>query len=111
MSRPVWNRHSCHQMHAAAAELRARWADSSYVAFHAPRYVYLLDTVRRHRPQPLLRILDIGKSNLTTLLHETFGVPVDTMGFQADGSHETGRHHHFDLNDSARADRVPAGNR
>jgi hypothetical protein len=85
----------------SAAEIRGRFPSSGYVAFHAPRYVYLLDTLRRLRPEPFEQMLDIGRSQLTEMLHDEFGIRVDTLGFQEDGEHETGRHFRMDLNQSA----------
>jgi SAM-dependent methyltransferase len=74
-----------------------------YLAFHAPRYVFALDTLVRHIPAtgPGARVLDVGPSKLTTLIHEALGnrVPVDSLGFAPDGASPTGQHYCFDLND------------
>lgn len=75
-----------------------------YALYHAPRYRTVLDLVTRHRPGPR-SILDIGTSALTVLLHERFGVPVDTLGFEPDGASATGRHFHLDLNAVQREER------
>lgn len=81
----------------AVTELRGYEPDSSYLAFHAPRYVYLLEIVEQHC-QSLQRVLDIGPSLLTRILHERLGSAVDTLGFEADEPTATGRHYQFDLN-------------
>ena len=85
----------------AAAAIRHRFGSSPYVAFHAPRYAYLLDVVARFRPDPLNRVLDIGPSCLTTLLAEAIRVPVDSLGFEDEGPTDSGQHYSFDLNEAA----------
>ena len=83
-----------------ANDVRQHDPTSGYLAYHAPRYLRLLDTLA-----PLLRpssvVLDIGRSTLTELIAERFKVRVDTLGFHADTQHATGRHFEFDLNDAA----------
>jgi len=69
-----------------------------YARFHAPRYAYLLGLLEGRVPQGG-RVLDIGWSRLTGAIHERFGVPVDALGFDADGPIVTGDYYHFDLND------------
>ena len=77
--------------------------DSSYVAYHAPRYAMLLSNLRRlHRPgRP---ILDVGRSPLTDMMARKFGTPVDTLGLQPDSTTSTGRHFQFELNDTQSED-------
>lgn len=83
------------------SEIRA--GDQGYVAYHAPRYAFLLDLLRRHGAHPggdtASTLLDIGPSRLTSLLRERLGAEVDTLGFGEDGaSPGGGRHFGFDLN-------------
>jgi len=82
-----------------AARLRRYDPGSSYLAFHAPRYAYLLEVIERHSPKPE-RVLDMGPSLLTEILHARLGAPVDSLGFQPDADTATGRHFRFDLNQS-----------
>jgi 2-polyprenyl-3-methyl-5-hydroxy-6-metoxy-1,4-benzoquinol methylase len=82
-----------------------RGDDQGYLAFHAPRYVHVLRRLAERRVGPDARVLDIGPSRLTTLIHQQFGCTVDSLGFGADRVTETGRHYEFDLNRAqARAD-------
>ena len=73
-------------------------AMADYLRFHGPRFEYLLrlleDYVRRES-----RVLDIGMSRLTEMIHERFGCMVDAMGFGDDRAIEFGDYYHFDLND------------
>jgi SAM-dependent methyltransferase len=78
-----------------------RGDDQGYLAFHAPRYAYLLRVLERH-VGPARRVLDIGPSRLSELIGEKFGCGVDTLGFGADGESGRGRHYEFDLNLSQR---------
>ena len=92
------------RLRSLAGTIRSRDSGNGYVAYHAVRYAVLLETLVRHDPAPT-RALDIGSSLLTELIHERFGIPVDTLGFQADGPNTTaGRHYRFDLNDTDRHD-------
>lgn len=85
-----------------AAEIRGD--DTGYLAYHAPRYAYVMDVLARHGLGPGAKLLDIGPSRLTGLLGERFGCRVDTLGFGDDGprgdrrGHLEGRHFAFDLN-------------
>jgi len=75
-----------------------RGSDRGYTAFHAPRYRYLLGLLHDLGANERTRFLDIGRSQLTTLVHETFGARVDTLGFDPEGETAEGRHYHYDLN-------------
>ncbi len=68
-----------------------------YLAYHAPRYLTLLELIEAYR-RPGLKVLDIGRSHLTELLAASLGTRVDSLGFQPEGDTDTGRHYHFDLN-------------
>jgi cyclopropane fatty-acyl-phospholipid synthase-like methyltransferase len=75
-----------------------RGDDDGYLAFHAPRYAYVLERLDALGVHESSRLLDIGPSRLTTLIHERFGCTVDSLGFGADHSTESGQHYEFDLN-------------
>jgi cyclopropane fatty-acyl-phospholipid synthase-like methyltransferase len=75
-----------------------RGADQGYVAYHAPRFAYLLEVLARCGLGPGSTVLDIGPSRLTSLIRERFGVAVDSLGFGEDRATPEGRHFEFDLN-------------
>ena len=81
-----------------------RGNDRGYLAFHAPRYAYLLTLVAKHPVPADGRALDIGLSPLTRLLRQQLNCPVDTLGLESapdafDGTiGHSGRHVPFDLN-------------
>ncbi len=94
-----------------AAEIRRRFPDEHYTAMHAPRYAFALRLIDGlELPNPA-RVLDIGASRFTTLLHEHLRAPVDTLGLESlHFSHglaaeAEGHHHQFDLNDAQYEDR------
>jgi len=76
-----------------------------YAAFHAPRYAVVIREVASRVRTPDARILDIGTTSFTELLHQEFAVPVDSLGFAPDKQVVRGRHYHFDLNDTQWQDR------
>src|SRR6185295_16690827 len=69
-----------------------------YLAFHAPRYTYLLQLLDDVGVNADSKILDIGSSRLTDMIRERFGARVDTLGFGPDGAGARGNHFGFDLN-------------
>src|SRR5262245_48051277 len=71
---------------------------SDYLSFHGPRFEHVLTLLAQYL-QSGMRVLDIGRSRLTDLIHERFAVVVDALGFDSDGSIATGDYYHFDLND------------
>lgn len=79
-----------------------RGEDRGYVAYHAPRYAYLLELLERHGLGRDSTLLDIGLSKLTALIHERFGIAVDSLGFGDDRETPEGRHFGFDLNHTQR---------
>ncbi|MGZ4676808.1 MAG: methyltransferase domain-containing protein [Acidimicrobiia bacterium] len=82
-------------------EIRERFADIGYTAMHARRFAYTVETVASLDLPPDPRVLDVGPSPLTTLLAESLGVPVDTLGLDSLGfAAPASRHYEFDLNDS-----------
>src|SRR5258706_5681051 len=80
----------------SAASIRG--ADQGYIAYHAPRYAYLLGLLTEQGATQAARILDIGPSRLTALMRERFGAAVDSLGFGPDRATADGRHFEFDLN-------------
>ncbi|MGH7529243.1 MAG: class I SAM-dependent methyltransferase [Gemmatimonadales bacterium] len=86
---------------------QARALDPSdiYLAFHARRYAFALETLAPYVAGPATRLLDIGPSKLTGMLHQAFRAPVDTLGFPPDSTSPIGRHYRFDLNDTEPRDR------
>ncbi len=74
-----------------------RGDDRGYLAYHAPRYRFLLEVISRHLPATGARVLEIGPSPLGPLLAAILGCAVDSLGLEpeADGVH--GHHFRFDL--------------
>jgi cyclopropane fatty-acyl-phospholipid synthase-like methyltransferase len=83
------------RLHDAAA---IRGEDQGYVAYHAPRYAFLLELLAKYRLRSGSTLLDIGPSRLTSLIRERFGACVDSLGFGEDATRPEGRHFAFDLN-------------
>jgi SAM-dependent methyltransferase len=84
----------------SAKAIRNRFPGNPYVGFHSHRFNSALAASSALSPKPS-RVLDIGVSDLTTLLREQLAVPVDTLGFLPDADNDTGgRNYYFDLNDS-----------
>jgi cyclopropane fatty-acyl-phospholipid synthase-like methyltransferase len=79
-----------------------RGDNQGYIAYHAPRYAYLLEVLAKHGLGTGSTLLDIGSSRLTTLIHERFGIAVDSLGFGEDRVTPEGRHFGFDLNRAQR---------
>jgi trans-aconitate methyltransferase len=89
--------------HAGQLDFSARAIrgdDNGYHAFHAPRYAHVLRLLERQHVNAGTRVLDIGPSRLTDLIHRHFGCRVDSLGFGPDARAERGRHYEFDLNRS-----------
>lgn len=79
--------------------LRLERPNDIYLGLHAPRYKLLLKLLGRF-VSPSARVLDIGRSSLSTMIAQQFGVTVDTLGFAPDEQTDIGRHWKFDLNDA-----------
>jgi len=77
--------------------VRQRYPDDGYTAFHAPRYVSLLHLLDRYVTADT-RLLDIGRSRLTDLIHERYDIPVDALGFVGNEPSPQGQNYWFDLN-------------
>lgn len=75
-----------------------RGDDDGYLAFHAPRYAYVLEVLAAHGAGTDTRVLDIGPSRLTDLIRDRFGCDVDSLGYRSDRATTRGRHFDFDLN-------------
>lgn len=103
------------QLYAEADRIRQRFPGHGYVAFHAPRYVMLLElldiAVDEHRPGA--RVLDIGNSPFTELAAHRVGdlgedravTAIDNLGLHGEFETPFGRSHWFDLNHAADRDR------
>ncbi len=91
--------------------------NAAYVAFHRPRFEFLLEVLERHargasggsRGTNRPRVLDVGRSLFTTMAAQRFDVAVDSLGLEPPADLVTGRHHGFDLNDAAARERWPQG--
>ena len=70
-----------------------------YLAFHQPRFKFLLDLVKNQVRAPA-RILDVGPSPFTSMLRKSLESPVDSLGLEPESSASNGHHYHFNLNDS-----------
>jgi len=95
MSRTEWS----------PSAIRRRFPGDRYVAYHAPRYSMMLTLMKRYVPPPGGRILDIGGSKLSALIHQTFSVTVDTLDLGPDGPRPYGVNFNFDLNQAQWEDR------
>ena len=97
------------------ASKKSDWRSSQYIDFHRRRYDYLLrlcGQLLAGRREP--KVLDIGRSELSRRLGETFG-RVDTLGFAVESDHFAhrptlpfdNRHHVFDLNGAGQIEEWP----
>jgi hypothetical protein len=80
-------------------------SNPGYAAFHAPRFAFLIRTLRRHLRTQRPRILDVGPSPLTAQLARGFDCPVDSIGLEPEAGRPSGRHYQFDLNETQRRER------
>lgn len=87
-------------INAIAAQIRQRYPDDAYTAYHAQRYALLLTLLSEYRSQIEQGILDIGRTHFTDILSDWFGLPVDSLGFGKDQSTATGHHYGFDLRET-----------
>jgi SAM-dependent methyltransferase len=79
-------------------------ANPAYVAFHRPRFEFLIDALRPYLARAE-RLLDVGASQLTALLSQEARISVDTLGLEPDRDSSGHRHFRFDLNDAQFRDR------
>jgi len=89
---------------AIIEEFLKRYPADGYLRYHAPRYSMVLQLAGEHRGRAK-RALDIGPTRFTEMLAAVLQIRVDSLGFEADGETERGRHYHFDLNDSQHRER------
>ncbi len=80
----------------SASTIRAN--DRGYIAYHAPRYAFLLQLLAGYGVTASSKVLDIGPSQLTALIHEYFGTAVDTLGLDPYRVAAGATHFDFDLN-------------
>jgi hypothetical protein len=80
-------------------------ANPAYLAFHRPRFRFLIDTLRGCALRDGCRLLDVGASPLTSLLSKELNVRVDSLGLEPDREIGGAHHYHFDLNDTQYRDR------
>jgi 2-polyprenyl-3-methyl-5-hydroxy-6-metoxy-1,4-benzoquinol methylase len=80
-------------------------ANPAYVAFHRPRFAFLIETLRPYAARSRGRLLDVGASQLTSELSKQLGLPVDSLGLEPDRETVVGRHYAFDLNDAQHRER------
>jgi SAM-dependent methyltransferase len=85
-------------LNAVPSTADIRGADRGYLAFHAPRFRFLLQLIDQHLDELHLRILDIGLSPFTTLLREHLCAPVDSLGLESQSALQDGTHVQIDLN-------------
>ncbi len=78
-----------------------RGIDRGYLAYHAPRYRYVLELASKYLPPTAPRALEIGPSPLSQLLRNTFGCVVDSLGLEPEAAGPLGHHFQFDLNGCA----------
>ena len=90
-------------MGTTVKEVQERFPDDRYVAFHAPRYVVLLDLLRdeleRHGGNGL--VLDIGNSPFSALAAEQLGTRIDNLGLDGEFETPVGQSYWFDLNQAS----------
>lgn len=86
-------------------ELISGDANPGYVAFHGPRFKFLVEAARPHVAGSDCRVLDVGTSRLTSLLSKELKVRVDSLGLEDDRAVDGARHYRFDLNDAQDRDR------
>lgn len=78
--------------------IRTQDPGSWYTAFNSRRWAVLLELIGRHFRGPETTILDVGYSKFTELVHDRFGVPIDTLGFFGNQPTPFGQGYWFDLN-------------
>jgi len=73
-------------------------ANPAYAAFHRPRFAFLIEVLRSCGATASTGILDIGTSQLTSLIANEFGIRVESMGLESEAETKQFVHHRFDLN-------------
>jgi hypothetical protein len=90
---------------ALARRIRLENPGNDYIAFHAQRYATLLAILSTYLAVPNRSVLDVGRTELTDLIGETFNVRVDSLGLERDRRTANGDHYQMDLNDAQFPDR------
>lgn len=85
-------------MNKIVEQIHQQYPDDGYTLYHAYRYATLIELVDQF-VTPSAKILDIGRSQLTEILHKRLGQEVDSLGFIPEGVYSTGYHYYFNLND------------
>jgi hypothetical protein len=75
-----------------------RGDDCGYIAYHAPRYAFLLQLLAELGVTARSKVLDIGPSHLTALIRKYFGTSVDSLGTDQYRPSGEATHFEFDLN-------------
>ena len=84
---------------SSAFEIDAGSRTDGYLAYHAPRFRFLLRLAQRMLPDGAQRVLDIGPSPLSTILRQHLPCAVDTLGLESATDTSLGSvHYHADLN-------------
>jgi 2-polyprenyl-3-methyl-5-hydroxy-6-metoxy-1,4-benzoquinol methylase len=73
-------------------------ANPLYAAFHRPRFAFLVEVLRSCGATTTSRVLDVGASQLTSLIATQLGIRVESMGLESEPEAKESRHHQFDLN-------------
>jgi 2-polyprenyl-3-methyl-5-hydroxy-6-metoxy-1,4-benzoquinol methylase len=89
---------------ALAASIERAFPDDEYTCSHATRYAFTLQLLRPH-VRADMRVLDVGYTRFTQLLHAMSGATVDSISNWPEADHPEGHHYSFDLNDAVHPDR------
>jgi hypothetical protein len=82
--------------------------NAGYLAFHRPRFEFVVRVLQERAPASA-RVLDVGRSPLTSMIARALGARVDSLGLEPDEALSTGQHYRFDLNDAQFTDRWRRG--
>jgi hypothetical protein len=97
-------------MDAQTASQKEAEPNAGYIAFHAPRFAFVVELLRSYVRNPgTRRVLDVGRSHLSTKLARELGVRVDSVGLEPDEELPTGRHYRLDLNETQSEGGPPSG--
>jgi 2-polyprenyl-3-methyl-5-hydroxy-6-metoxy-1,4-benzoquinol methylase len=83
---------------ALVGQIISGTSNPAYAAFHRPRFAFVLNVLRARGVTASSRILDIGASQLTSLIAKEFEVQVESMGMEDEAKTNGFTHHRFDLN-------------
>ena len=88
------------QKEEPTASSEERRPNLQYLAFHRPRFAFLIALLRRRTGVERSRVLDVGRSPLTMMIADELNLQVDSLGLEPDERLPTGLHYAFDLNDT-----------